>query len=150
MGNCLNQDWTDLRINKIRKKAGGHAARIEIGVYDTQLDQYTNYISFNNVEYYAIIPLCFSFYNNKHLFDDRKMQFFYLGFTAGMDGGKPSHASRCRNCGQCERHCPQSLPIRKHLQEVAREMEGFYFKPVSGLVRGYYKIRKALNGREKA
>lgn len=87
------------------------------------------------------IPLCFSYYNNKHLFHDRKMQFSYMGFTIGVDGGKPSFASLCRNCGRCETHCPQHLPIRRHLKEAAKDMEHFYFKPVAGLVRGYYKVR---------
>jgi predicted aldo/keto reductase-like oxidoreductase len=90
------------------------------------------------------IPLCFSCYNGKHLFGKRQFQFEYLGFTAGADGGKPSYASLCRDCGKCEKHCPQGIPIRKYLQEVVKEMQGFYFKPVVGLVRGYYKIRGRL------
>ncbi len=90
------------------------------------------------------IPLCFAYYNNKHLFNDKSLQLAYLGFTAGTDGGKPSYASLCRSCGKCEKHCPQGLPIRKHLKEVSKDMEGFYFKPVVGLVRGYYKIRGVL------
>jgi predicted aldo/keto reductase-like oxidoreductase len=90
------------------------------------------------------IPLCFSSFNNKHLFQDRIFQYTYLGYTLGVDGGMPSHASLCQDCGKCEKHCPQSLPIRKHLREVAGDMEPFYFKPVAGLVRGYYKLRGRL------
>lgn len=90
------------------------------------------------------IPLCFTIYNNKHLFNDKAMQFAYLGFTAGTDGGQPSYASLCRDCGRCEKHCPQSLPIRRHLKEVGRDMQRFYFKPVAGLIRSYYKIRALL------
>lgn len=90
------------------------------------------------------IPFCFSCYNNKHLFGKRLFQLMYLGFTAGTDGGKPSYASLCRDCGKCEKHCPQHLPIRKYLQEVVKEMQGFYFKPVAGLVQWYYKIRGRL------
>jgi len=87
------------------------------------------------------IPMCFSCYNNKGLFHDRISQLGYLGFTSGFDGGKASYASLCRNCGQCEQRCPQRLSIRKHLQEVVKDMEAFYFKPVCALIRGYYKIR---------
>ncbi len=62
----------------------------------------------------------------------------------GMDGGTPSYASLCRDCGECEKHCPQSLPIQKHLKEASQDMEAIYFKPVVRLVRGYYAIRKLL------
>lgn len=87
------------------------------------------------------IPTCFAFYNNRHFFKDKKVQFQYLGFTTGADGGAPSYASLCRDCGKCEQHCPQSLPIRQHLKEVAHDMQGIYFKPIAGLIRWYYKIR---------
>ena len=32
-------------------------------------------------------------------------------------------ASECLKCGKCEKLCPQHLPIRKYLQEVAAAME---------------------------
>lgn len=88
------------------------------------------------------IPMCFNYYNDKYLFHDRRFQFNYLGMTIGIEGSAPSYASLCRDCGKCEKHCPQDLPIRKHLQEVSRDMESFYFKPAAGLVQGYYKIRR--------
>lgn len=93
------------------------------------------------------IPMCFSAYNNRQLFGDRMFQMSYVGFTSGVDGGKPSYASLCRDCGKCEKHCPQSLPIRRHLKEVSRDMESFYFKPLVGLVRGYYKVRGLMKRR---
>ena len=33
-------------------------------------------------------------------------------------------ASNCIGCGKCEKHCPQGLPIRQHLQDVKSELEG--------------------------
>ncbi len=88
------------------------------------------------------IPVCFSYYNDKSVYDgDKSVSTHYIGMLGGMDGGKPSYASLCKDCGKCERHCPQSLPIRKHLKEVSKEMEPFYFKPIVGMVGGYYKIR---------
>ena len=90
------------------------------------------------------IPICFSYFNNMHLFGDRGLRFSYMGFTGGMDGGSPSYASLCRDCGKCEKACPQGLPIREHLREVAKEMQPFYFEPAVGLIRGYYRIRRLL------
>jgi len=90
------------------------------------------------------IPMCFSYYNDKHVFEDNSPRKSYLAMLGGMDGGAPGYASLCRECGKCEKHCPQGLPVQKLLKDVAREMEGIYFKPVAGLIRGYYKIRGVL------
>jgi len=87
------------------------------------------------------IPVCFSYYNDKSIYEDKSVGMHYMGMLGGMDGGKPSFASLCKDCGKCERHCPQNLPIRNHLKEVSKEMEPFYFKPIVGMVAGYYKIR---------
>ncbi|HLV10509.1 MAG TPA: 4Fe-4S dicluster domain-containing protein, partial [Halanaerobiales bacterium] len=89
------------------------------------------------------IPMCFSYYNDKHL-SGRKSFRSYLLHLGGMDGGTPSYASLCVDCGKCEELCPQDLPIRKHLQEVAKDMEKLYFKPAVHLVQWYYSIRRFL------
>lgn len=39
--------------------------------------------------------------------------------------------------------------FKKHLREVAKDLQGFYFKPVAGLVRGFYKIRSLMKRAEK-
>ncbi len=88
------------------------------------------------------IPLCFGFYNDKYVYDEKSYALFYIGMLSGVDGGVPSYASLCRDCGKCEKHCPQKLPIRQHLKEVSRDMEPFYFKPAVKLIRGYYSLRK--------
>lgn len=94
------------------------------------------------------IPVCFSYYNDKSIYEwEKSVSGHYMGMLSGADGGKPSYASLCKDCGKCERHCPQSLPIRKHLKEAAKEMEPFYFKPLVGLIGGYYKIRGVFRHR---
>ncbi|WP_227018806.1 aldo/keto reductase [Sinanaerobacter chloroacetimidivorans] len=90
------------------------------------------------------IPVCFGYYNDKYIYNDSSARTFYMGMLSGADGGKPSYASLCLNCGKCEKHCPQHLPIRRHLKDVSKEMEKLYFKPAVGLLRGYYYLRGGL------
>lgn len=40
---------------------------------------------------------------------------------ATLGHGKPSD---CIGCGECEEHCPQHLPIRKHLETVGERFDG--------------------------
>lgn len=40
----------------------------------------------------------------------------------------PGSASRCIGCGKCERHCPQSIPIREMLKAAAAELETPFYK----------------------
>jgi uncharacterized protein len=87
------------------------------------------------------IPLCFAYYNDRFIYDDKGARFNYLGMLAGADGGNPSYASLCKNCGKCEKHCPQHIEIRSQLKDVSKEMESFYFKPVVGALHGYYRLR---------
>jgi predicted aldo/keto reductase-like oxidoreductase len=88
------------------------------------------------------IPMCFAYYNDKFVFNDGIVKYHYTGMLSGMDGGTPSYASLCKSCGKCEKHCPQHIQIRNSLKDVSKEMEGFYFKPLVGLVHGYYSLRR--------
>ena len=68
------------------------------------------------------IPKYFSLYNAKYQEAKDKgwtnQGGYYRNLT--LDFGK---ASDCIRCGQCEAMCPQHLPIRKYLEDVAREFE---------------------------
>ena len=90
------------------------------------------------------IPLCFSYYNDRYIYDDKSIKFVYMGVLAGVDGTKPSYASLCKNCGKCERHCPQHIQIRNNLKNVSKEMESFYFKLFVGVIHGYNLFRRLL------
>jgi uncharacterized protein len=70
------------------------------------------------------IPGCFTLYNTNHLFPhDRTAKFLYLGRHGGILGAT-SYAGLCRECGKCEKVCPQHLPIRALMKDVSRTMEG--------------------------
>lgn len=65
------------------------------------------------------IPDLFACYNSKTIYHDRNADYYY-GQVHTKNKGK---ASDCIKCGKCEAICPQHLPIRKLLQDVAKEFE---------------------------
>ena len=65
------------------------------------------------------IPELFSCYNLKTTFHSWNQDYYYNNILT-RDHGK---ASDCLKCGKCEKICPQHLPIRKLLEQVAGEFE---------------------------
>ena len=67
------------------------------------------------------IPTCFAAYNTRYT------DSFYSGMKAYIMcttlKTNPTNASKCRQCGKCEKHCPQGIPIRTMLKEAVRELE---------------------------
>jgi len=86
------------------------------------------------------IPGCFTLYNEKYALDLKSFKFNYLRNTGAMTA-HPGYASLCVQCGKCEPHCPQNIPIRKMLAEVAREMEGPLFKPMAILAKKVMRVK---------
>lgn len=64
------------------------------------------------------IPDLFACMNGKRVFKTWNANFYYNVRTSGA--GK---ASECIGCGKCEAICPQHLPIRELLKQVAQEFE---------------------------
>lgn len=65
------------------------------------------------------IPDLFASMNDKKQFKNWNAAFYYHNVHT-VHGGK---ASDCIQCGQCEAACPQHLPIRDLLMDVAKEFE---------------------------
>ncbi len=66
------------------------------------------------------IPDLFAIMNTKQIHHDWNADYYYNNVHTGNGKGK---ASDCIKCGKCERVCPQHLPIRKLLEDVAKEFE---------------------------
>ncbi len=65
------------------------------------------------------IPDLFATMNAKQIHHDWNADYYYNEVHT-VDGGK---ASSCIKCGKCEKACPQHLPIRDLLEDVAAEFE---------------------------
>ena len=66
------------------------------------------------------IPDMFSSLNAHEAFHNWNTKFYYRTVITGGDNGK---ASDCIECGMCEDVCPQYLPIRDLLKDVAKTFE---------------------------
>lgn len=66
------------------------------------------------------IPDLFSAANQQEAFHNRNTDYYYHNILTGNGHGK---ASECIKCGKCEKVCPQHIPIRQLLGEVAKTFE---------------------------
>ena len=66
------------------------------------------------------IPDMFSSLNMHEAFHNWNTNFYYNSVITGGGHGK---ASECIQCGKCEKVCPQHLPIRELLKDVAKTFE---------------------------
>ena len=73
----------------------------------------------NNCPKHIQIPELFHCYNQKKNFHSWNQDYYYANILT-RDHGK---ASDCIRCGGCEQICPQHLPIRDLLKQVAKEFE---------------------------
>jgi len=85
------------------------------------------------------IPACFTAYNTRYAISKTQAGLQYSMSTLLND--KPSYAGLCRKCGKCEKHCPQNIPIRDTLDDVAREFETLRFRIMRCVTKLFVKKR---------
>lgn len=68
--------------------------------------------------------------------------------TLGVLSKKPAYASICKECGKCERHCPQKIEVRKQLKIVKKEMEVPFFKSIVRIARKVTRVEWLLQALE--
>ena len=76
------------------------------------------------------IPGCFAAYNASYSVGYIVGMTQYVTSTGSLDPEKKYAASNCQECGNCEKKCPQHIPIIKSLKDVRKKMEPFWLRPV--------------------
>ncbi len=66
------------------------------------------------------IPGTFHYYNLMYMEKKNSSRFQYAQVVGLRE--TPAFASQCINCGKCEQHCPQHLPIRAKLKEADKAL----------------------------
>lgn len=61
---------------------------------------------------------------------------FQFAQTVGLTR-EPAFATQCIQCGKCEQHCPQSIPIREKLKEADKALRPLPYKVGISLVRAF-------------
>jgi predicted aldo/keto reductase-like oxidoreductase len=74
------------------------------------------------------IPACFAAYNVSHTIGMLSGIQQYMTSTGATDPRKNYAASNCKECGMCEKKCPQHIRITKSLKDVVKRLEPFWFK----------------------
>lgn len=83
------------------------------------------------------IPGTFAAYNR--LYSEGKFAGFREYFMNTALRRNATGASMCVQCGHCEAHCPQHIPIREKLKEARRALEGPVYKIGSKVIKAVMK-----------
>ncbi len=79
------------------------------------------------------IPGTFAAYNRRYT--DGKFMGWKEYFMCTALRKNNTGAGMCIQCGHCELHCPQQIPIRQKLQEAKKELEGPVYKIGSKVIK---------------
>ena len=91
------------------------------------------------------IPGTFRCYNAMFIESKSEGRAQYIQ-TVGLTK-QPAFASQCIECGKCEKHCPQNIPIREKLKEADRALRPLPYKIAINVARKFMnrKSGKAEN-----
>ena len=81
------------------------------------------------------IPGIFRSYNTMYT-ENKTAGRFQFAQTVGLTK-EPAFASQCIQCGTCETHCPQSIPIREKLKEADKALRPLPYKIGIDIVRRF-------------
>lgn len=84
------------------------------------------------------IPGTFRCYNRSCAENRRSGQKDYFQAIALRD--PPAFAHQCNECGRCEQHCPQHIPIRRELKAAGRTLMPFYLRIGVAVARKYLRL----------
>ena len=84
------------------------------------------------------IPGTFAAYNRRY--QEGKFWSFMDYVICTMLRKNSTAASNCVECGKCETHCPQHIPIRAKLKEARQELEGPLYRTVRKAVSWFAKF----------
>ena len=86
------------------------------------------------------IPGYFSSYNL--MYTESKVSGWRHFFQAVALSAEPAFASQCVQCGKCEKHCPQGIPIREQLKKAEKALLPWPVKFAVKLGRRFFLRRR--------
>ena len=92
------------------------------------------------------IPGIFRCYNAMFT-ESKSLGRFQFAQTVGLTK-EPAFATQCVQCGKCEQHCPQGLPIREKLKEADKALRPLHYRLAIHFVRAFM-YRKPRRARKK-
>ena len=96
------------------------------------------------------IPSAFADHNAYSLFGSKQIRFTHTLNASGATSGKPSRANLCKDCGKCEKKCPQHIPIRAKLKEAHKDLYITALTPVVGILNAYMGFRSRKGQKAQA
>lgn len=69
------------------------------------------------------IPTCFDIYDGQYSYVSLDQAKLYYKLILDVFREENGYASQCKNCGECQKKCPQELPVMNLLEEVRLKIE---------------------------